>query len=104
MKWSRIAVVCLVGVVPAIPVTSIEEACSMNSETIGEYSAPDRTEELAERNAEGTADIVDSDLQWCWSFFGEDEDTYLICCTDIWVMTVCVAVNVSAMGRELLIN
>ena len=45
------------------------------------------------------SNTVGSGLTGCWSFVGADGDTYAFCCLDLWLFSVCVSVDASAVSR-----
>jgi hypothetical protein len=45
--------------------------------------------------------LVGGDASGCWEYVDENNDRHGICCVDLWIITVCVGVNLSAIERLL---
>lgn len=102
MKRLIVAVIFSFGVVTGPSVVPVDRYQIRESGKSEESSVPGSGTNYRQLNAGETAKIAGGGIEWCWTFYGDDADTYLICCADIWVMTICVGVNVSAWGREVL--
>lgn len=45
--------------------------------------------------------LVGGDVSGCWTYVDEAGDTHGVCCLDLWIITLCAGVNVSAIERAL---
>ena len=92
MKTSIVTALLVVGVLLQAAVVP-----TINSSLIGTAAS----QHQATTQATNTVDMnnaVGASLLGCYAFVGQDGNTYGMCCLDLWLFSICFAVNLSALA------
>lgn len=100
MKHLIIAAIVCVGLVAQSSVVSIDQQQDNELAIAVIGSSPgDSPQQLSADQMRTT--IGGDNLSGCWSYKDEAGDVHGICCLDLWIITICVGVNVSEIERIL---
>jgi len=100
MKTTIITTLLAVGMLlgPQPTPTTGQALVADNGITIGNSQ---QTGPQALKGAEMNTKVGGDQLSGCYQLKAENGDTYGTCCVDLWLFTVCVGVNWSAVERLL---
>lgn len=100
MKHLIIAAIVCVGLVAESSTVSIDQQQDNGQAIAVIGSSPGHSpQQLSTQEMKTT--IGGDNISGCWLYKDEVGDVHGICCLDLWILTICVGVNVSEIQRIL---
>ena len=99
MKHVMITAILSLGIVAQSSLVSVDQIKPLDTgraiETLA-LTSQAGPQQLTVKEAEVA---VGGEATGCWTYLDEKGDTHGICCANLWIFSICVAVNVSAIER-----
>ncbi|HCA78502.1 MAG TPA: hypothetical protein DEP53_02080 [Bacteroidetes bacterium] len=93
------AIVCL-GLVAQSSVVAVDQQADNGQAVAAIGSSPAAgSQQLTAQEMSMT--IGGDNLTGCWGYTDEEGDYHYVCCVDLWIITICGGVNLSAFERLL---
>jgi hypothetical protein len=100
MKHLIITAIVLVGLVAQSSVVSIDQQTSNNQVLAAAGPSPvSASQQLSAQEMQ--AAVGGENLSGCYSYSDLAGDNHFVCCLDLWFITICGGINVSAFERLL---
>ena len=100
MKHLIIAAFVFLGLIAQSSIVSVDQQLD-NGQAISAIGSnhTDGSQQLTAQEMRTT--VGGESLSGCWEYTDLDGDKHLVCCIDLWIITLCAGVNVSAIERAL---
>lgn len=100
MKHLIIAAIVCLGLVAQSSVVAVDQPLDNGLAISAIGSSPTNgSQQLTAQEMKTT--VGGENSSGCWDYTDIDGDRHIVCCVDLWIITICAGVNVSAIERAL---